>query len=48
MILAMCDLDGSLSSAGADGVEAMITGFIKRYEEENGGSNGGASGQWEK
>ena len=48
MILAMCDLDGSLSSAGADGVEAMITGFIKRYEEENGGGNGGASGQWEK
>ena len=45
MILAMCDLDGSLSSAGADGVEAMITGFIKRYEEENGGGNGGASGQ---
>ena len=45
MILAMCDLDGSLSGAGADGVEAMILGFIKRYDVENGGGNGGAAGQ---
>ena len=35
MILAMCDLDGSGSADGADGMEAMIRGFIKRYEDEN-------------
>ena len=33
MILAMCDLDGTGSADGADGVEAMIRGFVKRYEE---------------
>jgi len=39
MILAMCDLDGTGSADGADGVEAMIRGFVKRYEEEQNNNN---------
>ena len=42
MILAMCDLDGAGSADGADGMEAMIRGFIKRYEDEQ-NNNGGAN-----
>lgn len=34
MILAMNDLEGTSNIPGADGVEAMLRGFIKRYEED--------------
>ena len=33
MILAMNDLDGSMSNQGTDGIEAMVRAFIKRYED---------------
>lgn len=34
MILAMNDLEGVSNIPGADGVEAMLRGFIRRYEED--------------
>ena len=40
MILAMCDLDGAGSNQGTDGMEAMIRGFVKRYEEDQNNQGG--------